>query len=1859
MPTSYENRIGALSPVLWTKLDGSGAPTSSGSATPTFTLSGTAPTTGVTSGILNTCYTFNGNGQYSIGTLPSNTTTDKNFTMEAWIKMNPSTSMDYPTIYRADNGANGVLIMRVRGNNVASPGLVEMYMKGNSTAISFYSTSRVDDNNWHHIVFRHDGFSYFLYVDGVQEHFGSTGTGAMNDIDSAGTRYLGGGTAANEYFVGTIDEFAIYGSTLNPGQIYGNYATGKYPTSMQAKIASYNPEWYWEGDAVDAATPTMNNYGTSTDVASWTRTTVSGSNITRVSTTLPTSTANPYMLSIPYASRYRSTSTQIWSTEVTDKDFVFGIWWKMNTGTSGSTALTFIGGNAGSGCGMYMYSQTHVSTPGRIFWNAAGSATSGTTRVDDGNWHFIAIRKSSANNDYKCYIDGVLDATITTATTPSISNWQIGDSTQGSQSATGYIDSMFIASPSNVLEADLLGIYQLAFPANVNVNINETPATASSQFPDATAIGTSTVSISDTPATANAEFVTPALSFTNDLVFNTTPGTATAGFGSDAAALTDQNLTADPMNASADDVAPGLVIDDGYTALPGTANVVFALVEPTIITEKSAIISQPTPMTASAEAGGRRYIREIDPLVTQDRMYKGLTGGWDPADFANLRFENTSGSSLSDTNYFVFDTIPARVEANRNNLLQAKLVAYIADLFGQGGQTQTIYLHRILSPWSESDAFQPTISSSVGTVNVTLPATNNMEVTIDLTPLIADWANGTYPNYGFALTSGENTAGWRIHSSEAVNSSYRPKVILVVDYGLDDVGIEPTPLTASALAVDPNIIEGSAGGYTAEVQLANANIVTPTTSLGTGPTITGGPFVAFGENITQPTVSVQKSYNFTQSDGLSAEALMAHPQTIAEGGTTTIDTAPYLVTANMPGGTAIISESLVGDVLTASAEIVDPTISSDFNRIVYVGAFSVAATLLDPTEAILETDDPYYQEIIATSNLSDTEWFRLDEISGSIVYSKTKQINASNLQANGTYVNAPVFGNVGPRNRKVIGFTGSQYITVPHAYGANGTGTDWLGAAATSVSEMTIKTLATSGTLLDGEDANTLAGAGNPLGWTLDIYNGKLRFRSWVVATNVPGTNRLVTHNIIGNKLINDNEWHHIVVQIGNQYNGKELEIFIDGELDIARFDANQTPIMAHPDRLFGNSVTIMNYAYTGPNPTNQIGNPEPMPNFAGEAMEYVFRPNITLTEYQIEQLYYAALDIATEPQTSWTASAVFPEPYISGNKPKALVLSFWAYSDYRDTITFNPTFDEYANGGARFINGGFNPEVHDVWEYYINRVSANPQLSSINDTPETNGVHRDPVTDEVVLLDPRTINNIDKFDVISIQGYPKDSNDISNLFQGYNEEKGYQYALNALEVFVSQVREIVDTYGTSLLVTSPRLAADLGIIDDVEEISQGYETRISTNQSSQNLGLYDYRSAQIDPTANPNGPVVTPVVDPYTYFDTHRNNKIRLVATQTGLTDIQGGWTLEDAVTSIPRDPLSPSRYSYKFKDTRTGMVIGDQTFIAGLQLNKNELGTASGDFYGIFPANSTITAIPLTAVKSGTVLAQLTPTYWDGTQERVNPYANYAAAIVVNPGDSVKGTAIGGKIYVDITNKQDTRYANFAVFQTTNGDSTNPIIPGISATESAWTNYERQWQYSTSRLSLSGSQVGVGVDQVSTTPGTGGTPIPVQNTNGQVYYLTPSNNQLFSLTISEKYPTINAWAPSLLERGIMWLSIKTPVNPNDKTIRPAAMLAEALHKDSGLYINKDIVTNAASMVSNVYLVEPDNVTSVDARIVVLPLTATARITGYSRIVSADPMTASAILNTDSVTFAGGEQVVVTLHEVQTVDLYMKEEAY
>ena len=1842
--TAYETRISGLAPKIWVKFDSTGVITDSGSAATSWTLAGTAPTYSVT-GISNNAYTFAGNGRYTSTTaLPTNTFNDKIFTVEAWVKLTSQSTVDYPTIFRINNATDGhYFLVRGRANDLASPGLAEIYYDGGSSVISYYSTTRIDDGNWHHIVFVANGNTDSkLYVDGILENSSATNVGTISLDGSSWTKKIGG-EGAGEDFVGTIDEVAVYSEALTSTQIARNYATGITKATLD-KLLSYSPEWSFNFDRLISGTTYLTNQGSeaTTDLAGYP---FSNTNtVTKATGSYPGGPDYSCAFSASGKIAYAGT-LQVWNSEVTDGNYTFGMWFKL-AGTVGTANTMIMNGGPWISSGTAtVLGSTNGSNSGKL----SVYAINGTTytlagkRVDDGNWHFLAFRQTgtSGSNNAQIYLDGVLEQQFTTTSSPSGSYLDFGNTSQSSSSTTMTLGNFFIGTSANYTQANLLAIYETAYTPVINISITETPATASANIPEPTIVAQDTVSIGDTPATASALMVDPSLSITKDLSYEPP---FMSSYAENIPAVTvsvirNVDFTSGTLTASADfSPTTGISIDDEYTAATSYASGSFSLVDPVVTTQKS-FTHTATAATASALSGiHERAIRTatgpIQYVATIDSTLPNSAYGSEQ-DAALYK----SGTTF--INMAVKFDLPSNL--TKNNLLSGFMT--FTKLSGTPSGEVSVNVYGYTADWNEATITwnNRPARTLIGTLPANIPSTNGTSFDFNITSLLPAFKSNGY--YGFEIEWSTNTAFYGVYSDDTPITAYRPTVTLLADMGPADVVHTTTIATASALMADPNIIEGIGKTVVETQATGSALMVNPTISAGTGDNNIELPMNAFAE-FANPNVSAQRSSNFTQSNGLTANGIFVHPVTATSGGTVTVDTAPYLVTAIMPNALPSINESTPAPALTASATIVDPTVASDFNRIIYVGAFSIAATLLDPLQAVLETDDPYYQEILKTSNLYDAEWFRLDEVTGSIAYSKTKALNSANLQANGTYTGSPLFGNVGPRNRKVIGFSGSQYITLPHTYGP-GAGGDYLGAASSQVAEMTIKTVSPVGTLLDGEDANTLAGAGNPIGWTIDLVEGKLRYRKWVVATNVPGTNRLVEYQIIGNKRIDDNNWHHIVIQIGNLYNSKDIEIFIDGELDIARFAANDTPIMAHPDRLFGNTVTTMNFAYTGPNPTNQVGSPEPMPNFTGEVMEYVFRPNISLTEYQIEQLYYAALDIATEPAQAFTASATLPEPYVTGNKPKALLLTFWPNSDYKDTPGFAPTFDETPDY-TRLIPGGFDPSAYDVWEYYVNRVSARPQITASNNSPGVAGVHRDLVTDEVVLLDPRNINNIDKFDVIQVNGYPIDSNDITNLFQGYNEEKGYQFALKALETFTTQVRSIVDTYGVSLLVTNPRLATDLGIVNDVEETESFFERRYAGTQSSQNAGFYDYRAAQLEASAFG----VTPV-DAFTYFDNHRNNKLRIISTETGLTDLQDGWMLEEVINHRPRDPLSIERYHYKYKDTRNGLTIGDEMFIPNAQTSGYQIGGGSGDSYNVIRAEDKIIAFPPTAVKAGTVLATLGSTYWNGTQEVANPYANYAAVIICKPGDNVNGTTLGGKIFVDCSEVIDTRYANAATFQTTNGDSENPVIPGNSP-----------WQYSTTRLSLSGTQVGTGVDQVITSPEgfqnqTGTGKLKIVNSNGQTYFVSANSSQLFSIVVEETYPTVQVWAPSLLERGILWLTVKTQVNANDAVIRPQAFTAISQMATPSIYINKSNSVNAAAMLSTSKITEPVGISSANAAVTTLPLVATATITGSGKRYAASPMTATAILNTDTVTFVGGEQVTVTLHEATNIDLYMKEETY
>jgi len=99
--------------------------------------------------------------------------------------------------------------------------------------------------------------------------------------------------------------------------------------------------------------------------------------------------------------------------------------------------------------------------PGKVVWidtmyAGVDHTVTSTSRVDDGEWHHIAATRSTQNLPVKLYIDGVLEATGTSA------NWNfdntypiyIGRSGDDDDYFTGYIEEIRITDDTNVYTAN-------------------------------------------------------------------------------------------------------------------------------------------------------------------------------------------------------------------------------------------------------------------------------------------------------------------------------------------------------------------------------------------------------------------------------------------------------------------------------------------------------------------------------------------------------------------------------------------------------------------------------------------------------------------------------------------------------------------------------------------------------------------------------------------------------------------------------------------------------------------------------------------------------------------------------------------------------------------------------------------------------------------------------------------------------------------------------------------------------------------------------------------------------------------------------------------------------------------------------------------------------------------------------------------------------------------------------------------------------------------------------------------------------------------------------------------------------------
>jgi PKD repeat protein len=143
------------------------------------------------------------------------------FSVEAWVKTTSSGK-----IVGFGNAKSGDSSSYDRHLYVDSSGYANFGVYNNGTYIA-RSTSRINDGQWHQLVGTLDSNGVSLYVDGVRV---ARNTGTTTAQPFNGYWRVGGDSAwsGNKYLPGTIDEVAVYPTSLTLSQIQDHYrASGR------------------------------------------------------------------------------------------------------------------------------------------------------------------------------------------------------------------------------------------------------------------------------------------------------------------------------------------------------------------------------------------------------------------------------------------------------------------------------------------------------------------------------------------------------------------------------------------------------------------------------------------------------------------------------------------------------------------------------------------------------------------------------------------------------------------------------------------------------------------------------------------------------------------------------------------------------------------------------------------------------------------------------------------------------------------------------------------------------------------------------------------------------------------------------------------------------------------------------------------------------------------------------------------------------------------------------------------------------------------------------------------------------------------------------------------------------------------------------------------------------------------------------------------------------------------------------------------------------------------------------------------------------------------------------------------------
>ncbi len=1855
---SYIDQISSLNPKIWFKFnETAGTPVNSGSLSCSLTATGT-PSLNNDSSVDGRSIYLNGSSGYQLSNFPSySLLDDRSFTVEVWFK-SPTTgyTSDFSGhFFRIDTpnagvpeGGMGFRIFGTGVGNSAFYGRLELYLDAGSAPFYNIVTPAgvsYNDNKWHHAVATINTTSMKIYVDGsLVASNNSITTSALDWDDLTGTKTVGYSTTTSEFFKGNLDEFAIYDRELTSSEINANYVAGSavyasadvltvsaaFPMPSSVTVINYAAapmtasstfgdhyastisiqsllntymgtltleQWY-KFDEAKAIT----NYGTGGSTG-WVFT---GNSNCQITSGIQGSGALRTLATID--EQVYGLSTAPLSTEFTDGDFSVGFWTK-RTSLEHAQVLQ-VSGTGDDSFTMYWNPDGYLNTNLRV--SNTNHAIQAATDYTDGNWHYVAARKSGTT--LQMWVEGTSIGTVTV--NQDMAN--LNRVTFGGSNATNteqiYISQFYVGTASNITSTEIANIWTYGQPT--------VQASAGMPMP---------------VFSRNNALNTYILNNSPEFYFKMDEGTgAPINSGSVSCTLTQQGTNFTQNVTSPNYKAYTFTNRDtqftgSWTAPTGTFTTEGN--QTIVMYAKTGSITAVAGLGGAAAGGGAWgngiFFQQLANGTIRLRLQNGTTSqdATTSVSFADSNYhmfvgvkngntlklyvdgvERASNSStsisLTDSGQFAIAGAPGSAPATLSRNLTIDEFAVFNTAFSAQDALEVFQKVANEMDWTATSTFvMPTNLTGTGCIVNASPmtASANMEKPVNFANHMEAFAVFQLPNFGATVNLNVN------YGSEPFTAS---GVFHMPQYNIGEFNSSDT-MTASALMVNPIIV--TPGG------------------------VTGNPLIAQDATLVMPgIVTIKGARVFAET--LTVRAFMPLPPAYFQ-----LEDDPYYV--RLFKQHSVINRE---DLNSTGLAGVKKSNLHFFN--------DVTADITIRSGGFLTDELPAYI-------FDEPGTIYLDENGNTIQAPATKREYAPSGNPLSTPTPMLSKGYFDPKQRAAVRVDNIQFpfdksnsvdIFKPFSL------------------EFTIKTTKANQIIALGR-WESFIGYQRRIS-TIGLYNGKLygmdafvqigRAEKIPYPSTLKDLGDLSTGYLLSNKRIDDGEWHHIVYQY--DLAEERTQIWIDGILD--------RQILGITSAVPGSNgyAYVRPYVMGFNDPTGELGSDFQTSVWSYDPGPIVSRDNIGLNFIAYQQSEPIKAEVMTASITTATpvvkgnkARALmlyFWSTFTPGQDPLSTSYRYQYQSntgarytqfdndrvptDGNDRDTFFP-ISTWEDGVQRLYDWDVFPV--DVQGFYTSRVVKEESYKNPLEHGTINGRSegfRDEFDRRRYIDLEKDIIDLDSFDMICFRNYPNESAELDAYSR--NEVVDQYFDLRESETFqafLKSIRRAVDK-GMSLFITNPQLAIDLNIIDKYEPVSE----LVDTGEAFSPDGLGDPWSrvrTDVDTwtITNPTAEDIPDGYDNGIYTDLYKNNRHRVLNTLTGLTDEPSYIKVEEVefYNRDERDYGGLDRRWVAVQEKPNGLAIGDEFMFS----SKNP-------FY---------IGVPLANIKAGRAITTFASAYRAGLVNTQNPYINYATTIAVRPGDVLNGTQVGGKIFVNLTEwikEQD----EFEIVELITPYWINKAVADGTIDEVTAAEYRQRTQYlptptafqshwSMNGENVTGSLVYYGnaaqkITVYSTASGAVRTSRKAVTRSGRRRSRDTGTAGDAFLSYKPEWgytnPTMQVRCLDMTSRGLIWLSEKELYGVIPQ--RPLAITVDAEMVNPTVTADKDRVVYAEAMVANA--TTPEIGTVPNRLQLSLPMYAQARITDVTKAYYPEPYTTTAFMP---------QNVKVTSYDVDQVVLYIMHE--